>query len=166
MTQWVFADCVVVCPKSGWTGVRANTSAMRICVSFHLKISVPFSARTRKHSSNPLARRARHSFGSLPYFNPCHPFGPTLLRCGGSNTIRLNRPSPNGSSVKSSRMSGAITNSRPSQSVCDSERISPNTASGLPLSNQNMRDPQAGSSTRGSGRSLIAHPPSPTELDT
>lgn len=51
--QWVCPFLPVGCPKIGRTGVSASTSLTFTCVSAHLKIKVPFGAKTRKHSVNP-----------------------------------------------------------------------------------------------------------------
>lgn len=125
-------------------------------VSFHLKISVPLSASTRKHSANPARKSSRHSGPSFPYLAASQLFGPARTRCGGSNTTRLKDPSWYGRSRKSSSTSGSMWRVRwPSARPCErsvtvrvSWRRSPYTTSGCRRSNQNMRLPQQGSSTR------------------
>lgn len=62
-----------VCPNSGLCGVSARTSASFTCVSFHLKISTPSVASTRKHSENPARKSSRQLSLSFPYFAALFP---------------------------------------------------------------------------------------------
>src|SRR5690606_6970927 len=77
-----------VFPNRGLCGVKASTSRIGTCTSFHLKTRTPCVASTRKHSAKPLRKSARQSSDSFPYFAAIQLFGPARSRCGGSNATR------------------------------------------------------------------------------
>lgn len=158
--QCVFARLPETWPQTGCTGVKASTSRVLTCVSFHLNTNTPSGFRTRKHSRNPPAMSARQSSESLPYFAASHDFLPARTKCGGSKMTHGNVASGKGSARKSICTSGEICSVRvPSARPCErsvtvmvSCRTSPNRTS-LDCSGQNKT---CGCRSRGQGCAGLA----------